>query len=194
MFHVSISNATEMENIPIIKKLDKKYLHLIDKDGMITNLKEFNKNGVVVVFEDIKTKTNPPMYLMINAKIDKHHGLIYLNAIYTQSIEQYFLNKQAEINLDLQKNRYKVPIMYFNLDIDNFLFTSTDSSDDDLEISSKISALYHDYNASMQEISKLATGYLLCIVTTNNSIHQETRPTLKAGCQLAFYDQKKKNK
>ena len=184
-------NASEIENIPIIKRIDKKYLDLIDKDGKITNLKEFNKNGVVVVFEKMNSATNQPMYLMINSKMDKRNGLHYLNTIYTQSIEQYFLNKQAEINLDLQKGGYKVPIMYFNLDIDNFLFTSTNSSDDDLEINSKISALYHDYDKNMEKISKIASGYLLCAVTTNNNLHQEARPTLKAGCQLAFYDQKK---
>ena len=190
-YYQNYSNANEIENIPIIKKLDKKYLSLIDKDGRITNLKEFNKNGVVVVFEKMNSEINKPMYLMINSKTDKRNGLRYLNAIYTKSIEQYFLNKQAEINLDLQKNRYKVPIMYFNLDIDNFLFTGTNSSEDDLDINSKISALYHNYDTSMKERSKITTGYLLCVVKTNNNLNQTMRPTLKAGCQLAFYDQQK---
>jgi hypothetical protein len=44
------SNSNEIENLPIIKKLDKKYLDLIDKDGRITDLKEFNKNGRLFVF------------------------------------------------------------------------------------------------------------------------------------------------
>ena len=191
IFSSIISHANELETMPIIKRLDKKYLNLIDKNGKITNLKEFNKNGVVVVFEKMNSEINKPMYLMINSKTDKRNGLRYLNAIYTKSIEQYFLNKQAEINLDLQKNRYKVPIMYFNLDIDNFLFTGTNSSEDDLDINSKISALYHDYDTSMKEISKIATGYLLCVVKANNNLNQTMRPTLKAGCQLAFYDQQK---
>ena len=54
-----------MENIPIIKKLDKKYLRLIDKDGMITNLKEFNKNGEVLVFEGKGFETSKQLYMFI---------------------------------------------------------------------------------------------------------------------------------
>ena len=191
LFDISISNANELTNIPIIKKLDKKYLNLIDKNGKITDLKEFNKNGMVLVFNKIDTKNSKQIYLIINKIIKKSSGSVSLNIIYTKSIEQYFLNKQAEIDLDEKKGRYKAPIMYFNLDINNFLFTSSNSSDEDLKINSKISELYYDYDNNIEEISKIATGYLLCIAKTKNNIHQTSRPTFGAVCQIAFYDKKK---
>ena len=85
------ANANEIENIPIIKKLDKKYLSLIDKDGRITNLKEFNKNGVVVVFEGKGLEHKKYVYLIIETIVDKISGLDILHMIYTKNIEPYFL-------------------------------------------------------------------------------------------------------
>ena len=104
IFSSIISYANELETLPIIKRLDKKYLNLIDKNGKITNLKEFNKNGVVVVFEDMQTKTNPPTYLIIDAIIDPISGLDILHVIYTKAIEPYFLNKPANVFNDKFKN------------------------------------------------------------------------------------------
>ena len=48
-------NIANADTLPII---DQKYLNLIDKNGHITDLKEFNKNGKIIVFKNRDKKPN----------------------------------------------------------------------------------------------------------------------------------------
>ena len=52
--------------IDVINKLPTKYKKLVDEKKYITNLKEFNKNGHILVFAN---KNNPKYVLVNNAKI-----------------------------------------------------------------------------------------------------------------------------
>ena len=186
-----ISHAHELENLPIIKRLDKKYLKLIDKNGKITNLKEFNKNGVVVVFKDIKTKTNPPTYLIIDAIIDPISGLDILHVIYTKAIEPYFSNKPAKINFDYENGEHKAPIMNFKLDIHGFTFEEFTAHRGDAKLKQQLSMFYQ--NHQLEEISKIVSGYIVCIIRTNNIANRSLPSTFQEGCNVEFYDKTKEN-
>ena len=85
LLNVNVSHTNELKDIPIIKRIDKKYLELIDKDGKITDLKEFNKNGIVVVFEGNGFAGGKPVYLIIDTIIDPVSGLDVLHMIYTKN-------------------------------------------------------------------------------------------------------------
>ena len=183
------ANANEIENIPIIKKLDKKYLSLIDKDGRITNLKEFNKNGVVVVFEGKGLEHKKYVYLIIETIVDKISGLDILHMIYTKNIEPYFLNKPATINFDNENGEHKAPIMNFLLDLRDFSFTEFDPHYTHKELRAQLSTLYQDNQ--LEAISKLVSGYAICIVRTDNPINKTLPTIFDEGCEIEFYDRKK---
>ena len=189
LLDTTISRTNELETLPIIKRLDKKYLNLIDKNGRITNLKEFNKNGVVVVFEDMQTKTNPPTYLIIDAIIDPISGLDILHVIYTKAIEPYFLNKPAQINFDYENGEHKAPIMNFKLDMNNFTFEEFTAHKRDAKLKKRLSMLYS--NNQLEKISKIVSGYVVCIIQTNNATNRSLPSTFQEGCNIEFYNQQK---
>ena len=143
-YSTNYSNANEIENIPIIKRLDKKYLDLIDKDGKITNLKKFNKNGIVLVFEGKGFDSKKPIYLIINTIIDPISGLDILHVIYTKAIEPYFLNKPAKTNFDYENGEHKAPIMNFKLDMNNFTFIDFTAHQEDKKLREQLSILYQN--------------------------------------------------
>ena len=189
LLNVNVSHTNELKDIPIIKRIDKKYLELIDKDGKITDLKEFNKNGVVVVFEGNGFAGGKLVYLIINTIIDPISGLDVLHMIYTKNIEPYFLTKPAKINFDHENGEHKAPIMNFLLDLDNFSFAEFDPNYANKALRERLSALYQ--KNQLEEISKIVSGYVICIIRTDNPIN-ETLPTIfNEGCEIEFYDKAK---
>ena len=188
-YGINILYANEIKNIPIIKRLDNKYLDLIDKNGKITNLKEFNKNGVVLVFKGKGFDSKKPIYLIINTIIDPISGLDILHVIYTKAIEPYFLNKPAKINFDYENGEYKAPIMNFKLDMNNFTFIEFIAYRNDQKLRKRISKLYRENQ--LEEISKIISGYVMCIIRTDNAINRKLQSIFEEGCKIEFYDKKK---
>ena len=113
-YYQNYSNANEIENIPIIKKLDKKYLSLIDKDGRITNLKEFNKNGVVVVFENARKQQNGYIFITIiyDSFFHTHYIYCYYGDNYNDFIKNFYeetlsgYNYYFEAKIDIENFKY----------------------------------------------------------------------------------------
>ena len=164
MFHASISNANEMENIPIIKKLDKKYLRLIDKDGMITNLKEFNKNGEVLVFEGKGFETSKQLYMFIeNSK--KTDGNFNFKGTYTQNLLSDFSTSPYCNN---ETDEYIIPYVDIKLDFENFTFTEVTFNNFDIKQQKLIKTLVdkQDFDGLLSFIS----GYVQCGVKIYSNI------------------------
>ena len=122
------SNANDIDkNTPIIKQLDKQYLNLIDKNGKITNIKEFNKNGRVLVFEDEDKIGN---YLFIYKKYSAQNKKYFLDGTYVDSVFDFLggrycvdaCDDQLIATIDLDSFTYKNMYMRNLSDQDWLLF------------------------------------------------------------------------
>ena len=43
-------------------------------------------------------------------------------------------------------------------------------------------------------MSKIVSGYVMCIIRTNNVINSTLPSTFQEGCEIEFYDKKKEKK
>ena len=124
-----INDKTNTDNLSFqeiepISKLDKQYLQFIDKNGNFTNLKEFNKNGRLLVFQN---------------KNDKNETII--NYIKNGFFLMETINNHKDINTrTIMCLDALYPIK--TLDLDNFTYDFISynelSDDDKLEYSSKL--------------------------------------------------------
>ena len=118
LLNVNVSHTNELKDIPIIKRIDKKYLELIDKDGKITDLKEFNKNGVVVAFEGTNFDTDKQLYMFIENTKQTDEGFNF-KGTYTKDLLSDF-KKNSYCNNETDE--YIIPYVNMKLDLDNFTF------------------------------------------------------------------------
>ena len=118
------TDSFTFHEIEPISKLDKQYLKFIDKNGNFTNLKEFNKNGRLLVFQN---------------KNDKNETII--NYIKNGFFLMETINNHKDINTrTIMCLDALYPIK--TLDLDNFTYDFISynelSDDDKLEYSSKL--------------------------------------------------------
>jgi len=168
------SNSNEIENLPIIKKLDKKYLDLIDKDGRITDLKEFNKNGVVVVFEGINFDIDRKLYMFIEQSVqtDKHFNF---KGTYTTDLLLDFKNNPYCNN---ETDEYIIPYIDIKLNLSNFTFKEVKFDNFNQQQKQIITQLYNkkDFNNLLPFIS----GYVQCGVKIySNKLVNKIKKLLK---------------
>ena len=104
-------NIANADTLPII---DQKYLNLIDKNGHITDLKEFNKNGKIIVFKNRDKKPNG--YIFIILMYDNHFQRYTIDGDYGKNYNSFVENFYEEGSVGYS--------FYFEakLDLDNFLY------------------------------------------------------------------------
>ena len=156
LLDTTISNANELETPPIIKRIDKKYLNLIDKNGKITNLKEFNKNGVVVVFEGDEFDTDKQLYMFIeNSKsTDKNFNFkgTYTKDLLSDFKKNFYCNNETD--------EYIIPYVNIKLNLENFTFKEVIFNNFDKKQQKIITKLYNDND--FDKLIPFISGYVQC--------------------------------
>ena len=158
--YTSYSKANDIDkNTPIIKQLDKQYLNLIDKNGKITNLKEFNKNGKVLVFEGKNFDVPETMYMFIdNIKYDDDY--YNFNGTYTRNLLSDFNQFPY---CDNETDEFTMLIIDIKLNFGDFTFQEVKLVPDQ---SAKIRQLYN--NKQFDKLDNLVNGYVGCGVYIYN--------------------------
>ena len=174
IFSSIISHANELETIPIIKRLDKKYLKLIDKNGKITNLKEFNKNGVVVVFEGKGFDTERQLYMFIENAVQTDKNFNF-KGTYTKDLLLDFKNNAYCNN---ETDEYIIPYVNIKLNLKNFTFKEVIFNNFDKKQQKIITQLYNDKD--FDNLMPFISGHIQCgIKIYSNKLRNDITKLLK---------------
>ena len=174
LLDTTISHANELETLPIIKRLDKKYLNLIDKNGKITNLKEFNKNGVVVVFEGKGFDTERQLYMFIENAVQTDKNFNF-KGTYTKDLLLDFKNNSYCNN---ETDEYIIPYVNIKLNLQNFTFKEVIFNNFDKKQQKIITQLYNDKD--FDNLMPFISGYIQCGVKIySNKLRNDITKLLK---------------
>jgi hypothetical protein len=171
---INFCYASEILNKTILQKLDKKYLNLIDKNGKITNLKEFNKNGVVLVFEGENFDIDKQMYMFIE-KAKQTDNNFDLKGTYTKDLLSDF---KKNLYCNNETDEYIIPYVNITLDLNKFTFKEVIFDNFNQKQQQMIIQLYNkrDFDGLLPFVS----GYVQCGVKIySNKLLNEIKKLLK---------------